>query len=132
MFMKTEFNNVCSLYCSWLSVILFKIFTPYSSSTILTNMNNVDKKTLFNSVFNTIGQVENFLLCTCRGVASLKIYSRYENFKVLSHVKSLEIDCFHSQWTQKYLHNGTYRQGGYATVYMKFRLYLYGLCNRRK
>ena len=38
-------------------------------------------------------------------VASLKMYSCYVNFKSLSLFISLEIHCFYSLWTQKYLHS---------------------------
>ena len=42
---------------------------------------------------------------TTSSVASLKMYSCYVNFKALSLFISLEIHCFYSLWTQKYLHS---------------------------
>jgi hypothetical protein len=51
------------------------------------------------------------------GVASPPIWSRYANFKSSLFI-SLEIDCFYSQWTRKYLHSGTKSAGWlYATAY---------------
>jgi hypothetical protein len=44
-------------------------------------------------------------------VASPTIQSRYANSKSLSLFISSEMDCFHSQWTQKYLHSGTKLSG---------------------
>ena len=50
------------------------------------------------------------------GVDSPTIYSRYANFKLLSSVISLEIDCFHSQRTPNICIAGLNRRAGYATA----------------
>ena len=52
------------------------------------------------------------------GVASLKIWSCYANFKLLSLISiSLEIACFYSKWTPNIWITGPNRRAGYATAY---------------
>ena len=74
--------------CSMLSTVLFSVVTPHRRliqaqlcrTVLLTTLNNVGSKTLFNAVFNNPEQVVRFLLCTLlSGKAILTIWSCYAN-----------------------------------------------------
>ena len=49
------------------------------------------------------------------GVASPTIQSRYAKFQVITLFTSLQIDCFHSQWTVNICIAGLNGRAGYAT-----------------
>ena len=60
---------------------------------------------------STMNDNESYSKHTCSGIASPTIWSCYANFKPLSLLISLEIDCFHGLWTRKYLHSMTKLSG---------------------
>ena len=99
---KQRWTMFCCSHCSMLSTILFSIIIPDRRliqaqqcwTILLTTLNNVGSKTLFNAVFNSPGQVVRFWLCIQWGIKAI-------NSGVFALAIFRHFSPFPSRWLQR-------------------------------